>query len=256
MSFAFQEGTSSCPHLRAILRGHNLDFRFRVLLANLQALYRQVVKRHQEAPASWSTRRWSEMARTCMAYYGWVVHDDCRWGHAACGVSVIFSLLHDQRCEDKENVQYLWREAFRHFHCNKWRLKARRDSRECRDCLYDAAVCARARNWASESRVSFLVLTGSTVSPAALDKMKEGEVASCPVCQDREAQEAPAVVTMQHILCSGLQDRRVSMLGHSIPRMSAIQKRMAWPSGSPADSQVRAWHECVRKMILAKRYCR
>ena len=155
-------------------------------------------------------------------------------------------------------MQHLWREAFRRFHCNKWRLKARRDSRECRDCFYGAAVCARARNWASESRVSFLVLTGSTVSPAALDKMKEREVASRPFCQDSETQEAPAVGTMQHILweCSGLQDRRVSMLGHSIPRMSAIQKRMAWPPGSPADSQVRAWHACVRKMVLAKRYCR
>ena len=98
-----------------------------------------------------------------------------------------------------------------------------------------------------------MVLTGSTVSPAALDRMKARarEVALCPLCQ-----ENVAVGTLQHILwkCGGLRGKRVAVLGHSIPQMTAIQQGMAWPSGSPADDMIRAWHEGVRKEILAKRY--
>ena len=89
------------------------------------------------------------------------------------------------------------------------------------------------------------------MSPDALDRMKAREVAPCPLCQDNVA-----VGTLQHILweCSGLRDKRVAVLGHSIPQKIAVQQRMAWSSGSPADDMMRAWHEGVRKEIPAKRY--
>ena len=98
------------------------------------------------------------MARKCMSYYGWAVQDEWRWGQVGLGFT--FSLLHDQHWKIKEQVEPLWREAFRHFHHSKWRLKSRRDSRQCRDCLYDAALCARERTWAAANRVSLMVLTG------------------------------------------------------------------------------------------------
>ena len=48
-------------------------------------------------------------------------------------------------------------------------------------------VCIRA----VDSRVSFIVLSGSTRSPAALDSLNVREVAACACCQDLHAQGAP-----------------------------------------------------------------
>ena len=39
VSYALRESNTACPHLRTILQGHSLDFRFRILLANLQAVF-------------------------------------------------------------------------------------------------------------------------------------------------------------------------------------------------------------------------
>ena len=257
ISYALQESISACPHMRTILRGHSLDFRFRILLANLQATFRIACKSAAGCTVAWTERGWSEICRKCLAFYGWTTTQPWKWTHGELGAQ--FSLVAGELAT-KTRVEHLWRESFRQWHFRRWLSKARRDSRECAAAgtRYNEATCQIARRWAAHCRQSFMVLSGSTVSPAAFDVMKHRAVQDCCFCANSacDKDERPKA-TMQHLLweCVGLRDDRRNAPGDAVP-VSTLQARIGWPS-RPAcaqDEAILGWHKVVRQKILAQRY--
>ena len=243
----------SAPY-RAILRGHGLDLRFRILQANLQAAHRLALKA-AGCPVVWDTRGWSEICRKCLAYFGWAPTSAWQWAHQ--GLNASFSLHRGNLSWDRAKVEHFLRESFRHWHFLKWIAKDRRDSRECAGVGYDTA-----RKWATDDRCCFMHLSGSTVSPAAYDRMLQRQVQDCPFCADREWEKGVIrpKATMDHLLwdCRGLEDECRSVLGALPPqfsaRLSALQRRLGGPAGRANDVLIRQWHLAVRKKILEHRY--
>ena len=205
----------------------------------------------------WATRGWSETCRKCFSFYGWTVTEPWKWKHDDFNLRFSFA---SGKILPKARLEHIWREAFRQWHFRRWLNKGRRDSRVCfaAGTAYHEACCAIAMCWALDCRQSFMVLNGSTFSPAVLDVAKSREVQPRSFCAHLDfSEDARPKPTLKHLLweCEGLADDRQATLCGARPA-SQLQERLGWPSTADrsADERIRAWHLMVRSKILHERY--
>lgn len=247
---ALQESNCSSVHLRHILRGHNLNFRFRIVSELVGALHRHVAK-NRKVPDHWQCDWVRALCKACRLY-GWFAVSPWKFHHVQLG-SISFN---PQNIQKRDLVLHKLRESFRRYHFYKHVNGSRRDA--CQGSQYNADRCAWARKMAGEERCFFQVLSGATVSPAAFAVMKRQEPSKCAWCH------LDVVPTLKHVAweCKGLQQERCQFLGHhfdAIVNREELQKRFGWPGRrfplhDESHECILRWLACVRKKILNARY--
>ena len=78
---ALQEGNNASVPLRAILRGHSLDFRFRVLSSSFRAACKHMRVHNLRVPCHWHSKGWPQVLQACMLECGWVLESPWKWKH-------------------------------------------------------------------------------------------------------------------------------------------------------------------------------
>ena len=238
---ALREGNNASVPLRAVLRGHSLDFDFRTLSASYSSAQKQAWKR-QGSPCLWARRGWSQVLQASMAELGWTLMEPWSWAHERLGFNVTLGFQVTR--QEYNRSMHMLRESWRHARFIKFMGENRRDSALCRAsfAVYSEEGVARARR-ACNTFQRFQVLSGASLSPAARNRCDGPDPGVCSRCS-----EGPA--TMHHLLwqCRGLQGRP------AVGDLPVLQARLGWPVGSVNDTAILEWHVKVRAQILADRY--
>ena len=245
-----QKSHCASPELRHSLRGHNLHVRFRILHGMLGTIHRRAQK--QMLPdKQWHTP-WAANLQRLMKEISWQVTGPWIFLHHT---KVTLSLA-GSNLPKSQIVQHNLREAWRSFLWKKFQNSKRRDKPTC---PYNADITAWARRQANETKQHFMVLSGSTVSPAALAKMKKQEVEGCFWC----SKATPA--TLEHVtwICPAFEEERKTFFQNDsndfpeIQNLAPLQKRLGWAS-LPLTKSLNGvdprWMIHVRLKILAARY--
>ena len=198
-------------------------------------------------PCAWSTKGWPQVISKALVFYGWQFVEPWKWKHDDLGEIHVQDV--DNRAE-LNRVQHLLRQSFRRYHFSAFMRSNRREARFCNQqggVSYTERQCAQARRMAS-SRPRFHVLSGATVSSAALSQMKREAMPRCPFCH---TDTAPTLI---HVAwhCDGLFALRNERQVPYPP--SAIQQGLGWPSGNSYDDKVLDWLVYVRQRFLLDRY--
>ena len=238
--FALREGKNASVALRAVLRGHSLDFGFRVLSSNSSAVQQQAWKRRGE-PCRWARRGWPQVIQPVLFDLGWTLRGPWSWVHERLGFTA--SLGSAVSRQQFQLSLHQLRESWRHAMFNCFMTEDRRDAALCRAGFveYDEGV-ARAKRFCTTFQ-RFQVLSGATLSPAARNRWDGPDPGTCSKCGGGPA-------TMDHLLwhCSGMEGRP------NVARLSVLQSRLGWPMGFPNDAAILEWHAQVRALILRDRY--
>ena len=97
--------------LRAVLRGHSLDFAFRVLSSNFSAAQKQAWKRQGE-PCRWARRGWPQVLQAAMSDLGWTGRGPWTWVHERLGFTVTVGGATSSQLHERN--MHLLRESWRH----------------------------------------------------------------------------------------------------------------------------------------------
>jgi hypothetical protein len=246
-----REGPNASVPLRAILRGHSLSFQFRTLSAAWTAAAKQAACRvGLGEPCRWSRLGWPQVLCQSLSALGWTNMGPWEWHHERLGLQVGLKgrLLARGLQAQLHDLRESWRAS------NFWQFMGenRRDAAECRSAFaqYQSARFARVRR-ACTAFQAFQVLSGATMSPAALRRHSSSDAGLCEACQ----QAAP---TLRHLLweCPASATERPQVpQGRGVGGgLDALQSRLGWPAGAPWDSEVLQWHQLVRDRVLRARY--
>ena len=216
---ALREGKNASVQLRALLRGHSLDFDFRVLSAHVAAAQKQAWRR-RGFPCAWARRGWSQVMQSAMQALGWTLLEPWLWLHER--LSFTLRIASDVDHQAFERSMHCLRESWRHCRFNAFMCEDRRDSAACRAAFvaYDEAVVARAR----KACTSFQRFQAMRLSPAARCRWHGPDPGVCASCGREPA-------TLDHLLwrCVALPNRPVTR------NLGILQARFGWPSGRAND---------------------
>lgn len=157
----------SCPHLRAIIRGHQWDMKFQACSTACTIVHRLVSQQGVHMP-DWPRGKtgWQGTLRKGVLDMGWSETSKWTWTHA--GLSENVSLRSDSAdwIADLPKLRHVLRESWRHTCFVKWLGQTRRDSQECAGIPCDPRRIRDLRFVDMDSH-AIAVTAGAQVSPVA-----------------------------------------------------------------------------------------
>ena len=216
---------SGSPHLAQLLRGHHVDFDFRIMCDTLSFWFKKKLQGKQ--PPSWQARsRQRVVVSQLLDAVGWTSIAPWTWKHEYMNFS--FSLLPgNSDCTDVQHFRHVLRESRRHQLFNQWKSSGRIDANLCQRVRYFPNRCKNARQVAFQSAHTFAVLTGASISPMHVAT----RLLRNPRTRDRVPNDYAFCQTCQQAndfdhwnwKCRGFSAHRPNI------QRDPMQKRLGWP---------------------------
>lgn len=225
------------PHLCRLLRGHGVDFDFKIASDGLAWAFRRRMR--GKRPPCWtrpSRRRvlLCDFAKTL----GWHCTAPWTWHHQ--GLNKTFCLIPSRRCDygSLDGFKHDLREGWRRDLFRQWLGSGRVDASYCQHVPYSETRCKAARQMAFRSAHHMAVLSGAFISPMRVRQIRHRPGARSPMADDF-GMCPQCNVANDFLHWSWHCSMNSNQLNFDIP-IDQMQLRLGWPlrPSSPACVQV------------------